>query len=202
MIYKNLDTIPYKIFVKIAETGEITLLSDSDIDEETDIELLAKIWEEIYDEHLSKNETTESKKIFKLSKNIDGLLALNKVVVMACDSLRFEFNQELFDMILGFGYQLSVTDTESYYKDIVQIEREANAYLIKADNYKNMLPDKVEADNSEFSVDDVMALYCTILGFNIGDFNVVSYNAFRSYEKQVNAKIKSMNQNKNTNHGK
>lgn len=202
MIYKNLDTIPYKLFIKITETGDLTLLSDSDVDEETDIELLAKIWEEIYDEHLSKNETTESKKIFKLSKNIDGLLALNKVVMIACESLRFEFNEELLEMILGFGYQLSVVDTESYYSDIERIEREANAYIIKAENYKNMLPDKAEGENSEFSVDDVMALYCTILGFNIGDFNFVSYNAFRSYEKQVNAKIKSMNQNKNTNHGK
>ena len=117
---------------------------------------------------------------------------------MACECLRFEFDQELFDMITGFGYQLSIADTESYHGDIQRIEREANAYIIKAENYKNMLPEKKENNSSEFNVDDTMALYCTILGFNIGDFNVVTYNAFYGYEKQVNAKIKSMNQqNKN-----
>jgi len=194
MIYKNLDTIPYKLFVKIADTGDVSLLSEN----EKNIEVLQEIWEQIYDEHLSKNQTTESKKIFKLSKEIDSLLTLNKVVLMACECLRFEFDQELFDMITGFGYQLSIADTESYHGDIQRIEREANAYIIKAENYKNMLPEKKENNSSEFNVDDTMALYCTILGFNIGDFNVVTYNAFYGYEKQVNAKIKSMNQqNKN-----
>ena len=194
MIYKNLDTIPYKLFVKIADTGDVSLLSET----EKNIDVLGGIWEQIYDEHLAKNQTTESKKIFKLSKEIDALLTLNKVVLMACECLRFEFDQELFDMIIGFGYQLSIADTESYHGDIQRIEREANAYIIKAENYKNMLPGKKENNNSEFNVDDTMALYSTILGFNIGDFNVVTYNAFYGYEKQVNAKIKSMNQqNKN-----
>lgn len=188
MIYKNLDTIPYKLFVKIADTGDVSLLSEN----EKNIEVLQEIWEQIYDEHLSKNQTTESKKIFKLSKEIDSLLTLNKVVLMACECLRFEFDQELFDMITGFGYQLSIADTESYHGDIQRIEREANAYIIKAENYKNMLPEKKENNSSEFNVDDVMASYSSILGFSIGDFNTVTYNAFFGYEKQVNAKIKSL----------
>jgi len=194
MIYKNLDTIPYKLFVKIADTGDVSLLSEN----EKNIEELQEIWEQIYDEHLSKNQTTESKKTFKLYKEIDSLLILNKVILMACECLRFEFNQELFDMITDFGYQLSITDTELYYGDIKRIEREAEAYVVKAENYKNMLPEKKENNSSDFNVDDIMALYCTILGFNIGDFNAVTYNAFYGYEKQVNAKIKSINQqNKN-----
>ena len=188
MIYKDLDTIPYKLFVKIANTGDVSLLADT----ETDIEVLQEIWEQIYDEHLSRNQTTESKKIFKLSKEIDSLLTLNKVVLMACECLRFEFNQQLFDMITGFGYPLSISETESYHADIQRIEREANAYIIKAENYKNMLPEKKENNSSDFNADDTMALYCTILGFNIGDFNSVTYNAFYGYEKQVNAKIKSL----------
>ena len=70
MIYKHLETIPYKLFVKIADTGDVSLLSET----EKNIDVLGKIWEQIYDEHLSKNQTTESKKIFKLSKEIDSLL--------------------------------------------------------------------------------------------------------------------------------
>lgn len=191
MIYKNLDTIPYKLFIKIAETGNVSLLSDTVVD----IEFLGKIWEDIYEEHTLKNQTTETKKVFKISKEIDGLLTLNKVVLMACECLRFGFDQDLFDMITAFGYQLSLADTQSYHDDIHRIEREANAYVIKAENYKNMLPEKVENANSEFNVDDVMALYSAILGFNIGDFNMVTYNAFFGFEKQVNAKIKSINKN-------
>ena len=187
MIY-NFDTIPYKTFVNIAEHGDVRLLSDT----ETDIHILVEIWERMYNEHISKNQTSESKKIFKLSKEIDGLLTLNKVVLMACECLRFEFNQELFDMITGLGYQLSTESTEIYHDNISCIEREANAYIIKAENYKNMLPDQKENQESNFNVDDVFASYSSILGFSIGDFNLVTYNAFFGYEKQVNAKIKSL----------
>lgn len=185
MIYKSLDTIPYKLFVKITETDDISLLSDS----ETNIDVLSEIWEQIYDEHLLKNQSTKSKKILKLSKEIDSLLTLNKVVLMACECLRFEFNQELFELVTGLGYTLSILKTKDYYDDIQRIEREANAYVIKAENYKGMLPEKQENKNSEYNVDDVMASYSSILGFNIGDFNLVTYNAFFGYEKQVNAKI-------------
>ena len=111
MIYKNIDTIPYKLFVKIAETGDVSLLSDTT----EDVELLSDIWNKIYDEHLARNQTTESKKIFKISKDIDGLLTTNKVVLTACECLKFQFNQELFDLIIGLGYKLSIADTDSYF---------------------------------------------------------------------------------------
>ncbi|HEX8576979.1 MAG TPA: hypothetical protein VF677_11860 [Flavobacterium sp.] len=188
MTYKTLDTIPYKLFVKISETGDISLLSDT----EANIEVLAGIWEQLYEEHLSKNQTTESKKILKLSKEIDSLLTLNKVVLMACECLKFDFDQELFSIIVGLGYQLSVSDNKSYYEDIKLIEREANAYIVQAENYKSMLPEKKGNENQDYNVDDVMASYSAILGFNIGDFNLVTYNAFYGYEKQVNAKIKAL----------
>lgn len=190
MTYSSLDTIPYKLFVKIAETGDVSLLSDT----EKNTEILQAFWEQICDEHLSKNQTTESKKIFKLSKEIDSLLTLNKVVLMACECLRFEYNQELFNMITGFGYKLSITDTELYHGNLELIEREANAYIIKAENYKNMMPEKKEGGNNEYNVDDVMASYSAILGFSIGDFNTVTYSAFYGYEKQVTSKINSINQ--------
>jgi hypothetical protein len=189
MQYNSLDTIPYKLFVKISETGNVFLLSDM----ETDIEVLTEIWTKLHDEHLNKNQTTESKKIFKLSKKIDEMTAEYKVVVMACSCLRFEFNNDLFDLITGKGYKLSILNTESYYSDIDQIEREANAYLMKAEDYKTMLPDQKESKDSEYGVDDLMAFYCSVLGFNIGDFNAITYNGFYGFEKQVNSKINAMN---------
>src|SRR6478736_6094816 len=104
MIHTSLDTIPYKTFIKITETGDVSLLSDT----ETDIEKLNEIWLKLYDEHLSKNQTSESKRLFSISKQIDGLLTLNRVVLMACESLRFQFDQELFDILIGIGYRLDV----------------------------------------------------------------------------------------------
>lgn len=199
MIYDSLDIIPYKLFVKIAETGDISLLSDS----EKDLDVLLEVWDKLYDEHLSKNQTSESKKIFKLSKSIDELLALNKVVLMACASLRFEFNKELYDIIIGFGYQLSIIDTETYYSDIERIERESNAYVIKAEFYKQMLPDQKENENekSDYGIDDVMASYSLILGFDF-DYNLVTYTKYHALQNQVNAKIKSIQKQNTKSDGK
>ena len=55
-----------------------------------------------------------------------------------------------------------------------------------------MLPEAKEQSNNRYNIDDTMALYCTILGFNIGDFNTITYSAFFSYGKQVDAKIEIM----------
>jgi hypothetical protein len=185
MIYDSLDIIPYKLFLKIEEVGDVSLLSD----EECDVQQLLVTWEKMYEDHLTRNQSSESKKIFKLSKRIDELIAMNKVIVIGCRCLRFEYNEELVSMITGYGYNLGTESTVNYYECLDRIERESNAYVVKAEYYKGMLPEqKGENDKSEFTADDVMASYSSILGFSIGDFNKVTYNAFYGYEKQVNAK--------------
>ena len=192
MIYNSLDTIPYKLFIKIAETGDFTLLSDV----ESDVIVLSELWNKLYDEHLNKNQTSESKKIFKLSKSIDELIAMNKVVLISCGCLRFDFNQEIYDIIVGYGYKLSVTDSETYYSDIDRIEREANAYIIKAEYYQKMLPDPKENENTEYDIDDIMAGYSIITGLDF-DYNLISYNKFHAFQKQAIAKVKAMEKQNN-----
>ena len=75
MIYNSLETIPYKLFLRIVDTNELFLLdtSKNNIEEFTENDLihLSEVWQKMYDEHLSKNQTSESKKIFKISKTID-----------------------------------------------------------------------------------------------------------------------------------
>jgi hypothetical protein len=192
MIYNSLDTIPYKLFLKIADTGDLTLLSDV----ETEVVILTEIWERLYEEHLNKNQTSESKKVFKLSKNIDELIALNKVVLISCGCLRFDFNQELYDIIIGYGYQLSFSDTKTYYEDIDRIEREANAYIIKAEYYQKMFPEPKENESAEYDIDDIMASYSIITGLDF-DYNLISYTKFHAFQKQAIAKVKAMEKQNN-----
>ena len=160
MIYKALHTIPYKLFTEISATGDVKLLSD----QLTDINVLNKIWEDLYNNHLSKNNSSENEKIFRISKMIDRQLALHKTVLMSCTALRFDFNQQLYDLIIGYGYKLSLNDSTSYYNDLKTIERQSGAYLVKAERYKEMLPkDKENSSKEEYTIDDVMASYCEIL---------------------------------------
>lgn len=200
MIYDSLDIIPYKTFLKIEATLDYSLLSN---DRFIDMEKLIGIWETLYEDHLSKNQSSESKKIFKISKEIDSLLANNKSVVLACDCLRFDWNNDLVEMLLGYGYQLRNTDTETYYSDIDLIEREANAYIIKAERFKSMLPQEIENNASEqtFSIDDVMGSYSLILGFDF-DYNQITYTKFHALQNQVNAKMKALEKQSSKSNGK
>lgn len=190
MIYDSLDTIPYKLFIKVAETGNFNLLSDT----VTDPEALNDIWMKLYDEHLNQESNSEGKRVFRISKEIESLEMQLKIVLMSCEALKFDVYDEIVERLVQLGYKLRC-DNENYYKDIEQIERESNALKIKMKTLSALLPKSDE--NKKYNVDDVMASYCTILGFHIGDFNTITYTAFFGYEKQANAKIKAIKEQQN-----
>jgi hypothetical protein len=208
MIYNSLDTIPYKLFVDIESTQEYWKLSQNakmagDLNPAR-LKMCEETWEKLYEEHLSYNRSSESKKIFKLSKNIDYLTCMSNVIITGCSCLRFEYNEKIHSIFTANGFKLSIEDTDDYYKSIDAIEREANDYIVKAEFYKKMLPeideDEVKKKQQEFTIDDVLASYGAILGFDIGDFNTISYMKYFAYQKQVNAKIESIKkQNPNQN---
>jgi len=188
MTYSTLDTIPYKIFYRIVDTGNVKLLSDT----ETDEQALQKIWESIYNEHLEReNSTEQGKKVFRIKKEVDSLETQLKVVLFSCQALRFAFDEQLFEILtVEYGFTLRLTDSEIYYQDIDRIERESKAFKVKIGVLKKHLP-KLEA-GQQYTVDDIMASYCSILGFHIGDFNAITYTAYYGYEKQVNSKIEAL----------
>lgn len=88
MTYKTLDTIPYKLFLKIAETDNVSLLSDSEVD----IDVLSKIWESLYEEHLENNKSPEAERIFSISKEIEILKLKYNVVILSCAALNIVFS--------------------------------------------------------------------------------------------------------------
>lgn len=190
MIYDSLDIIPYKTFFKIAESGNFALLSDT----EKDPEVLSKIWDSLYEQHIEiAGASSQEKKTFRISKQISALETQYKVILMACDALKFDFSQELFEILtVDYGYTLRTTDEKVYYEDIEQIERESKALKVKINTLSKLLP-KVD-QGQEYNIDDVMASYCSILEFQIGDFNTITYTAFHSYEKQVHNKIEHIRQ--------
>lgn len=184
MIYNSLDIIPYKTFLKVLESGDVSLLTDEDI---KTVELLV-IWEQMHDQHLNKKHSPEAQRTFITSKEIDFLDVKYKVVLMACDCLRFDLDYELIDLLREYGYTLRTTDNDTYHGDLDQIERESNAYEIKINRLKEKLPKKVEGE--EYDIDDVMASYSAILGFDF-DYNTITYTKFYGLQKQVQSKIKA-----------
>lgn len=185
MQYDTLDAIPYKTFIKIVETSDLSLLSDT----EFDLIILQKIWEKLINEHESKN--PENKMVFNVQKEIDIVLCKHKIVLMYCEILVFDYDQEIYDKVIEIGYQLRTESSEDYYSDLEQIIREANGFVDMANRLKLQLP-KEDKNIENTTIDDVMSSYSAFLGYSIGKHNEVTYNEFFSIKKQVDTKMKQL----------
>ena len=191
MIYDSLDVIPYKLFIKIAETGNVILL---DSNQEKTMEELIPIWDGLFKEHLQYNNTPESGMVFTLEKEVEVLKTQRKWVLMAIECLAFDWDDELVDLLCEYGYVLRNESTEIYYSDLERIERESKSILFKLNQLEKQLKKKspsldLQKDKLLHVLDDVMASYSLIMGFDF-DYNSITYTKFYAIQKQVNAKIK------------
>lgn len=194
-MYKSLDTIPYKIFIEIIDTGKIYLLSkeDKELEEFTidEFEKLSTTWDKIYKSYLELTPNDEDRKTLNIKREIEFFESKYKLVIMCCDCLKFDWNDEIVAMLRGFGYQLN--DDESYYDDIDTIERESEALLVKCDRFIKMLPEQKEeqTEKSKGNTDDMFASFSAILGIDF-DYNAISVTKTMALKKQVEAKIKQL----------
>ncbi len=187
MTYDDLEIIPYKLFLKIAGTDEVMLLTD---DNSKTKEELSEIWKVLFTQHQEKHNTPESLKHFNVEKNISFLEGQRNVIIMACESLFFEYDQDLVDLLTNeYGYILSAENTEEYYNQITRIFKESSGILFKINQLKKQLPKANE--KKEYSIDDVMASYAATLGIDF-DYNAITYTKFYAIQKQVHLKMKQM----------
>lgn len=187
MIYDSLEIIPYKIFMRIVEDNSLIHLLSSN--KEEDKELLQKIWNDLFQEYTAISPEKEEMKLLQLEKEIAFIECKHKGIMVALTALDFDYNQELVDILLGYGYKLS---KETYYDDLKRIEREASALEMKAKNIKKRLPKKdANSVSTKVSIDRVFAFYSSVLGYDF-DYNTVSVTKVLALKEQVNAKLKSI----------
>ena len=187
MIYNSLEIIPYKIFMRIVEDASLIHLLSSN--KEEDKELLQKIWNDLFQEYTTISPEKEEMKLLHLKKEIEFLECKHKGIAVALTALDFDYNQELVDILVGYGYKLS---KETYYDDLKRIEREASALEMKAKNIKKRLPKKdANSVSTKVSIDRVFAFYSSVLGYDF-DYNTVSVTKVLALKEQVNAKLKSI----------
>jgi hypothetical protein len=182
MIYKTLRKIPMITFIEIIDDMDITRLSD----EETPVDELISIWEVMYQEYQDKYNKQNSQKVFSISKEIEYLEKKYVVIKCAVDALKFDFHQELIDMLLDYGYRFN---KQTYNDDLLRVERECEGIIQKINTFKNSLPKEEKSNNdSAGTIINVMASYSSILGYDF-DFYTVSVEKFYSLENQVKQKV-------------
>lgn len=190
MTYDSLDIIPYKLFLKIASTGDFKLLSDT----ETNKTVLEEIWQKLFEEHQEYESSPESNREFSITMEIECLETEYKFIHGACYCLKFDLDEELLEMIREKRYTIRTDSTENYYEDIEKVERFSEGLRLKIKTLKDSMPKESETEKSnheKITIDDVMAAYTMITGYDF-DFNNVTYTKFKAIQRQVNLKMKSI----------
>lgn len=183
MIYKTLRTLPMVIFFEISNTGDLTLLSD----EETSIEELIPIWENIEQKHQELSGNTNANKVFNVSKEIEFQANRYEIIHNACEALAFDKNDDLIAILRDYGYTIN---DSNYINDLNKIIKQSEGIITRINQLRDTLP-KQSTSKQESSIVDVMANYATILGFDF-DFFLCSVEKFYALEKMVKAKMKSI----------
>lgn len=187
MIYDSLEILPYKIFMRIVEDPSLINLLSTDKNHDNS-ELLV-IWNSLFEEYKVLSPEKEEMKLLNLKKEIEFLECKHKGIAVALCALDFDYNQELVDILLGYGYKLT---KENYYDDLKRIQRESEGLLMKAKNIKKRLP-KSDANSvsTKVSIDRVFAFYSSVLGYDF-DYNTVSVTKVLALKDQVDSKLKSI----------
>lgn len=183
-MYNSLDTLPIKCFYRIVETGDLSLLNP---ETETSTEQLKDVWANLYQDFQSKDNNQLSKKTFRISVEIETLIIKYNLVGMCVNALRFDYDDELIAILKKLGYKIT---KENYLNDLEKAEKYSEGILMSIEQLKQQLP-KAKVEKNEFSIDDVLASFCSSLGFNIGDFNKITCSEYFAYKGQVLIKVKA-----------
>jgi hypothetical protein len=189
MIYKKLRTLPMVTFIEIIDSEDLSLLSD----EETPIEELAVIWEELYKEYQEKYNKQNSNKVFSLEREIEYLDKKYLEIKLIIEALKFDVYPELISVLRDYGYTFR---EENYNEDLERVERESKGIVQKINQLKQGLPkvDESGTENKDNSIINLMASYSSVLGYDY-DYYTVSVEKFKSLENQVKQKIAAIEKN-------
>lgn len=189
MIYKTLRKLPMVTFTEIIESGDITLLSD----EETDVNELVTIWNELFEEYQKKYNKQNSNKVFNLEREIEYLDKKHFEIKLIIEALKFDVYPELIAILRDYGYRFR---DEFYNEDLERVERESKGIIQKINQLKQGLPktDESGTESKDNSIINLMASYSSVLGYDY-DYYTVSVEKFKSLEIQVKHKIAAIEKN-------
>lgn len=189
MIYKTLRKLPMVTYIEILESLDVTLLSD----EETDVNELVAIWNELSEQYNQKYNKQNSNKVFNLEREIEYLDKKHFEIKLIIEALKFDVYPELIAILRDYGYRFR---DEFYNEDLERVERESKGIVQKINQLKQGLPktDESGIESKDNSIINLMASYSSVLGYDY-DYYTVSVEKFKSLEHQVKHKVAAIEKN-------
>lgn len=183
MTYDSLDIIPLKLFLRIRETEQTSLLSDDPLQ----FDELEKIWNDLkekYDELFNDN---DGKKTLDLMTRIEILNGKYHSIKVALQCLGFGRSLDLENMLRSYGYKLTESN---FLDDLKAIDGFSESLIVKIKRIEQNLP-KIDGKVKKSTIDRVISGYCSITGL-MYDSNKITVTQFDALKSTYQNKIKAM----------
>lgn len=182
MIYKSAEIIPAKLFFKILESGDYSLLSSKKTDKD-----LKAIFENIEKEDDNINHNKDMFKVLNLSKRIESFAYTREAVKLSIYHLRKIKDDELIDLLKNYGYKF----TDDLQADLDVIERESSSFEIRIKTLEDKMP-KLKSGGEELSFDENVLMYAAFTDLGYIDPNKLPLSQYRALINNGNKKIKAL----------
>lgn len=191
MTYDSIDTIPAKLFFRIMETGDISLLSTK---KKAEYDLMS-IWENLQEEHGKINPDNRTGKTMSIYRKIEALSAKYEAIKLAVHCMKSHRDKDLFGLLQNYGYKLTWRNLR---EDLERVERESKAIETKILRAKQQLPKqkKNKGESADISFDEAVLGYAAFTGSGFVDTNKITVPQYYALINIGNQKIRALENGK------
>ena len=181
MTYDSLEILPYKLFLKISNTGDVSLLTD----DKEKILSADKIWEKLLEEFNQLDPSNKLKKLVRTLVEIEEYRCQYDGLQIAINSLKFDRNIDLENAIREQGFTLTEDNFED---DLLRVEQESQALLMFIDELEATLP--TYNGEKATNIDKVILGYGSFTGMQYTDTNSITVTQFYALKELFDEKLK------------
>ena len=183
----DIDNIPAKIYFKIIETGNLSLLSNESLPNNQ----LQTIWNKIESDYNAVFPNKEINRVIDVSKNIESLEAKYRSIKHAVYCLKLSKDDELIELLNKHGFALS----NNYMENLTRVEKESDTILLQISKLKQDLPEPFdEESNEKTSFEYVVLSYCVLTGLSYKPSSILLLE-YNPLIKLGNQKMKYLRKN-------
>lgn len=179
MIY-SIETLPMILFSKIAETNNISLLSDENIS----IEKLEDLWYKIREDYQKYDRNPTTIKIKRLKEQLSIEDGRYQTIMTALEALKYGEDTYMLKILKDYGYSIN----GSFKDGLDIIRRQTENLKNKIVSINNELQSFLDVKNDDTSIYEVLANINVALGgvYDIKTVTVIEYIFYKKSLKSLN----------------
>lgn len=187
MIY-NSDTIPAKIYYKILQTGDVTLLTNKK--KRHNEEDLKEVWLDIENDFFETDKNAKS--VLDIQKYVDHFKAKQKTIEITVRMLEVSGeDSEMLEILKEHGYSYNGKEWGLF---LNKVKSQNKNLSIIIDNWESKLP-KPKKETEHTPIEDIILSYAVITGAGFISTNDITKKDFDALVRTGNEKIKALKNN-------